>query len=375
MESPPTSHINDRPFRVLTLDGGGMRGLYSASLLSSLADRFVQQRGCKPLDIGKGFDLIAGTSTGGILGTALAYGLPISRIIELYRKEGPKIFTDSMPPVESRTDQARFVAWCIRNSRKAANRSSALQASLVALFGATTVEELYRSRRIALCLTSVMMLRERSRVFKTPHNPMKHLDNGYSLVDICMATSAAPIYLPMAALDSPADAKRFEVFVDGGLWANNPVLIGLIEALDLCPTKRPIEILSIGTCAAPEGNVFDKSEIDRGLIGWRVGAKALSVSMNAQASGSNFMATFLATHLSRIGHPVRVTRLPETAPSEEQMKYLRLDLATDKALQAFASLGANDGVEAFRLCQDETNPDGKLISGIFMSMPELVAGG
>lgn len=352
-----------------------MRGLYSASLLSSLADRFVRQRNCKPLDIGKGFDLIVGTSTGGILGTALAFGLPISRIIELYRNEGPKIFTDAMPPVESRTDQARFVAWCLRNSRKAANRSTALQASLAALFGTTTVEELYKNRRIALCLTSVMMLRERSRVFKTPHNPMKHLDNGYSLVDICMATSAAPIYLPMAALDSPADAKRFEVFVDGGLWANNPVLIGLIEALDLCLTKRPIEILSIGTCAAPEGNVFDKSEIDRGLIAWRVGAKALSVSMNAQASGSNFMATFLAAHLSRIGHSVRVTRLPETAPSEEQMKYLRLDLASEKALQAFASLGASDGVEAFRLCQDETNADGKLISGIFMSMPELAAGG
>lgn len=352
-----------------------MRGLYTASLLQSLAVRFATEHKRGQLDIGKGFDLIAGTSTGGILGAGLAFGTPIAKIIELYRTEGPQIFTDPMPPNPVTTKEViGFATWCYRNSRKAANSNAHLIKSLTDLFDKTTIKELYSKRGIALCLASVQMLKEKSRVFKTPHIPMKHLDDDYTLVSVCMATSAAPIYLPMVALDSPQDKNRFEVFVDGGLWANNPVLIGLIDALELCPDKRPIEILSIGTCAAPEGNIFAKEEVDRGLFDWRVGAKALTVSMNAQASGSNFMATFLARHLTRIGHEVKIVRLPEGPPSEEQMKYLRLDLASDKALQAFASLGANDGVEAFRLCQDPQNEDGKMISSIFTAMPEMAGG-
>ena len=83
-----------KPFRVLSLDGGGMRGLYTASVLSTLAQRFSPSN---QLDIGKGFNLIAGTSTGGILACALAAGVPIERVIDLYRNEGPAIFRDPVP--------------------------------------------------------------------------------------------------------------------------------------------------------------------------------------------------------------------------------------------------------------------------------------
>ena len=230
-------------------------------------------------------------------------------------------------------------------------------------------------REIALCIPSVLMLKERSRVFKTPHNKQKQLDNKYRLTDICLATSAAPMFLPMAALDWPADKARFDVFADGGLWANNPVLVGLIEALELCTDNRPIEILSIGTCAAPEGNIFDKHEVDfetSGMARRREGSFSIH---ECAGSGSNFMAILLSSHLSRLGHPVKVVRLPESAPSEEQMKYLRLDLASPKALQAFASLGADDSVHAFRLCQDGANVDGQVIARLFSAMPVLMTNG
>ena len=58
--------------RVLSIEGGGMRGLYSAAYLSLLARRYAEKRKLRDLDIGKGFDLIVGTSTGGILACALA---------------------------------------------------------------------------------------------------------------------------------------------------------------------------------------------------------------------------------------------------------------------------------------------------------------
>ena len=86
-----------RPLRVLSIDGGGMRGLYSAEYLASLAQRYVKTRGLEGIDIGRGFDLIAGTSTGAIIACALAAGVPVGRVAKLYRERGPDIFPLRLP--------------------------------------------------------------------------------------------------------------------------------------------------------------------------------------------------------------------------------------------------------------------------------------
>src|SRR5437868_2467493 len=78
-----TTAIPGRPFRVLCLDGGGMRGIYTASYISHLAQGFSAKRGVGPLDVGSGFNLIVGTSTGAIIGCALAAGIPAERILRL----------------------------------------------------------------------------------------------------------------------------------------------------------------------------------------------------------------------------------------------------------------------------------------------------
>jgi predicted acylesterase/phospholipase RssA len=113
-----------KPFRVLSLDGGGMRGLYTAVVLETLAMHFARKREPRAdsLDIGKGFDLIVGTSTGGILACSLAFGLPLSKLADLYRVEGPKIFTDPMPDND---DTLKLVRWLLRNRKKAANKDDA----------------------------------------------------------------------------------------------------------------------------------------------------------------------------------------------------------------------------------------------------------
>src|SRR3954469_15921650 len=80
------------PFRVLSLDGGGMRGIYTGAFLSRLTDQFARVRGESALDLGRGFDLITGTSTGAIVGCALAVGRPMSEIVKMYRDHGRQIF-------------------------------------------------------------------------------------------------------------------------------------------------------------------------------------------------------------------------------------------------------------------------------------------
>jgi uncharacterized protein len=356
-----------QPFRVLSLDGGGMRGLYTATLLQRLSSRFSEQRSVGELDIGKGFDLVVGTSTGGILATGLAHGLSISRIIDLYRTVGPKIFVNPQP-----SGRVAFLIWAVKAFLKPANSAAPLQAALSGLFGDTTVKQLFENRRIGLCLTAVKLLDEKFRVFKTPHISTKNLDDPYRLVDLCLATSAAPIFLPLAGIRSPRDSNVLESYADGGLAANNPVLIGLIEALQLAKPRQPIHILSVGTCSAPEGMLLNEKSLQRGLWHWKAGAKALTLSMNAQASSADFAAQFLAKCLSADSRQISIVRFPEERRSEAHLKFLQMDLASKDALHAFATFGADDAVAAYRICQDErTNEHGRIIADTFRNMPEL----
>jgi predicted acylesterase/phospholipase RssA len=395
----------NKPLRVLSLDGGGMRGLYTATLLSSLASSL---RGGKPVDIGSAFDVIVGTSTGGILAAALALGVPIHKIISLYRKVGPNIFVDPQPqpgvipsvvppPAPPKCgiflpfwllsvnwwmlrnrknlnciNADPFVQWCKRNLKKSANDPVPLREELTQLFGDMTFGKLLESRKIGLCLTAVKILDERLRVFKTPHNYIKNYDVNLSLVDACMATSAAPLFLPLAVVPNPQLPDSDEVYADGGLAVNNPVLIGLIEALQLVGnTGRPIEIFSVGTCAAPDGAVVPRSETDRGIAQWKVGAKALGLSMNAQASAANYAAGYLAAWFTEHSKtPVTVIRFPEAHRSEAHMQFLKMDNASEACCQAFMAFGTDDAMAAKSMCDRESDASGRAIKNLFLSMEE-----
>lgn len=192
---------NIKPFRVLSLDGGGMRGLYTASVLKELSNRF-NKGATAELDIGKGFDLIVGTSTGGILGCALASGTPVQKVIDLYRDEGSNIFKNPTP-----SSSFKLVKWIMKNLKSSANPNIKLKEQLDLIFKDETVKSIYDNRKIGLCLCSVKTSDHRSKVFKTAHNPDKHADDKRKIADICLATSAAPIILPIGIINNPEDDK------------------------------------------------------------------------------------------------------------------------------------------------------------------------
>ena len=353
------------PIYVLALDGGGMRGLYTASILESVANRYSQANGHPVLDLGRGFDLILGTSTGAILSTGLAKGLEISKIKELYCQHGSKIFPDPMPPFQRTMGligKWKFIKWCLNHAFRPGTDGKALKQLLSDIFGNQTLGELYAERGIGLCITATALHQHRPVVFKTSHlGPNFRRDDAKKLVDLCLASGAAPVYLPLAELNGEIEGQR-TVYADGGLWANNPVVLGLTEALALADKDQLIRILSVGTCPPASGENVDG--LQRGLLDWKVGASALELSMNAQAAAANEQVNHLVKQLQRHGTDVEVYRFHESPISQSMASVIGLDRADPEATKALIQHGVDDGTIAFKEIQNGTSK-GQLLEAIF----------
>jgi len=355
-----------KPLRVLSLDGGGMRGTYTATYLDRVANAFATRREVKALDIGVAFDLIVGTSTGGIVACALAAGIPLSEITALYVEHGPKIFTRPLPG-------GVFSAGydIIKRPQALAEGTEALRQALESRLGKTTLGEIYAARNIALAIPATEMGQHRAWIFKTPHlkDTTNHRDDHYTLVDVCLATTAAPIYRSMAAVDHPDnDAGGYNVFVDGGLWANSPVLVGLIDALDMTEPGQEIHIFSLGTCPLPAGECIEKSAVHRGLPEWKFSGGATSLAIDAQQFAFDHMAKKLARH---VDHCCTVIRFPSEKVPAALIPYLGLDDTRDEAIRELIDQARTDADMANSKCAyADIDSEAALICALFESMPE-----
>ena len=350
--------------RVLSVDGGGMRGLYTAAYLSSLAQRYAVTRGETGLDIGKGFDLIAGTSTGAIIACALAAGVSLDRVSALYRKRGPEIFPIKLP--EKVSVNFAWQLWKRPQYLKAG--ATALEDALHAELGDITLGGIWRDRQIALVVPAVEMSRHHAWVFKTPHLAnTKHRDDDYKLVDVCLATTAAPIYRSMARLKNP-DTPGHHVFVDGGLWANNPVLAGLIDALGMTSPGDRIEIFCLGTCPRPEGESIGLDDLGQGFGEWRFGGGVVELALSAQEFAFDNMARMIGRHVDR---DCRIVRFPHGKVPADIMKYLDLDATDSKAMDTLVAQAQTDVYETLSRCGDANDAEGQLLDALFNDLPPI----
>jgi patatin-like phospholipase/acyl hydrolase len=240
----------ERRFQILSLDGGGLRGMFTAAVLAN----FEQDAGTRVVDH---FDLIAGTSTGGIIALGLGLGMTPRQMVEFYTGLGPGVFRD-----RSRLRSARRL---LRS--KYAVRP--LRTALTEVFGDRTFGE--STKR--LIITSYNLGSDDVYLFRTPH--LSHLARDWreSAVEVAMATSAAPTYLPGVSL-------RGARLIDGGLWANNPAMVAVTEAVG--PLQLPLEdirVLSLGTTTEVRRR---SRRLDRGgLVHWA--GDAVEVLMRAQS--------------------------------------------------------------------------------------------
>lgn len=253
---------DDRRFQVLSLDGGGMRGLFPAGILARLEETY----GTRIADC---FDLIVGTSTGGIIALGLGKGMSPAEIESFYLDRGPQIFpgADSVLKSASQLITAKY-------------DSAPLTAELKKCFGDTLLGQSQKR----LVITSYDLENDDVRLIKTSHHPRLRNDYKLPMWQIALATSAAPTYF------SACHAIKNARLVDGGVWANNPTMVGLTDAVSLLNIPlQQIRILSIGTSWELKQR-SDKLDV-AGNFGW--GQEIVDVMFRGQSHAAIKQAELL----------------------------------------------------------------------------------
>ncbi len=295
-----------RLFRILALDGGGLRGAFTAAVLAQWAEMLGDAGGH---DIVKHFDLIAGTSTGAILAIGLGLGQTPLEILEFYREQGPKIF-----PKDSR----------LRHWVESKHDSLVLRSALEAVFGKKMLQE----SRCRLVLPTVRAIHGEAEAIVTGHGPDRKAFLGFSAVDAALASSAAPTYFDEAVVERPIASG---MYLDGGIWANNPVLPAITEAMRYLkvPLDR-IDVLSVGTT----GNELDFTRfLGKGKAGWAAQITDLFFAAQEHAAGT------LADGFLTLARHLRVNQL---TPG-------RVEMDDKRVIEDMARRGADAGQDSFPL--------------------------
>jgi len=262
-------------FQILSLDGGGLRGMYTAAVLA----RLEEDLGIRIVDH---FDLIAGTSTGGIIALGLGLGMTPREILEFYAAHGPRIFRD------------RTGLRSLRRISRTKYSAEPLRSALEEILG----DRLFGHSTKRLLITSYDIGVDDVHLFRTPHLATLARDWREKAVDVAMATTAAPTYFPGKALDGAR-------LIDGGIWANNPAMVALTEAVG--PLGLPLDAVRIFSVGTTTDLPHRSRRLDRGgLIPWA--RDAVDVLMRAQSDS----ATKQIRHF--LGRD-RVLRVNSTVPT------------------------------------------------------------
>lgn len=342
-------------FQVLSLSGGGYRGLHVAYALE-----LIEKQTKTP--IARHFDLIAGTSIGGIIGLALALEIPAKTIREALQSLGPLLFNKTVPnfshirELASRGDLGKAKYYFLN---KSAIQSEANQIES-AWFNPTPLKDLLCSAEFfgskllkevshPIIVPAIDYGEGRPKFFKTDHHSTFVIDKDLPIVDIALGTSAAPVYFPAHKVN---DYR----IVDGGLLANDPTQVAVHEAMmffgirpplygDESTGKDDLRVLSIGTLSPKRVGDLSKP-LNQGLLHW--GSGVFDLASSAQEAMSAYM---IDKHML----PGKVYRLPtmdarpETAPSLADVS----DEATEKLKSSAANLvqtacGTSDFMDLFK---------------------------
>lgn len=316
--------MDEQPIRrILSIDGGGIKGVFPAAFLAEIEDRL----GGSVADY---FDLIVGTSTGGIIALGLGMGFTAREILSFYEQNGAEVF------------RGRRFQW-VRTLFGPRYDAEPLRRALVERFGERRLGE--STKR--LMIPSMSLATGKVYIYKTPHHPRFERDYTEPVVDVAIATASAPVYFP--AHRSAAGIP----LVDGGMWANNPTGMAVVEAIGtLGWPAESLRVLSLG-CTTPPFSL-GKGRLEAfGLGKWAL--KLVDTFMAGQSSGSLGIAYVLLGHerVVRVSPTVEAGRF--SLDGVKEIPSLRA-LATEESryqLPLLRPLFFQSKAEAFNPCHTQ----------------------
>lgn len=288
-------------FRILSIDGGGIRGIIPAAVLIELERQLRIEHNDPTVKIGECFDLIAGTSTGGILACLLLMPdkmeptrarFSANDALNLYLEYGDEIFDRSV--------------W---------QRISSLEGIADEKYSATPIERIMKnyfadtrlSQLLKPCLITAYDTKKYRPFFFTQHDAVKTPAREFLVRDVARATSAAPTYFQAALPESLDDIPNADPMIDGGVFANNPTACALVEAMKLnAQSPRPVDnfaILSLGTGRRPKKLTYGEIH-NWGLAGWA--RPILDILMEGNAQTVDYQLRTIYSSLDKRGNYVRI---------------------------------------------------------------------
>ena len=269
--------------RILSIDGGGIKGVFPAKILAELEEEVGEH-------LYKYFDLIAGTSTGGIIAIGLALGIPAKNILEFYEEYGPAIFAQK---------RGGFIGWiykkyywlkwlfCSKYSSKELKKA---------------ISEVFREQKIGDAKTRLLVpawrrVANSGYLYKTAHHKRLDIDYKELASDAAIATASAPTYFRSHI------TKNGVELVDGGIWANNPASLAVVEGIGMLGwQKDEIKLLSIGC--------FDESvKLSSTLGALRISWKTAGLFMAGQSHCSLSLARILTGDVEGGDGPKAIYRI------------------------------------------------------------------
>lgn len=300
---------------ILSIDGGGIRGIIPAQILYHLEqelnahlEKRIQQRITerlgRPLEmplpplpprirIANAFDFMAGTSTGGIIALGLNIPdpndselplYPTTTLVDIY-KGGEKVFSPQ--------NRKNFFSALFSQKFDA----SGLETLCQEYFGKTLLKDALHN----VLITAYEMRQEKLCLFDSAKARASSTEN-FLMKDVARSTSAAPTFFTAAKINNMAGEEH--LFVDGGIIANNPAMAAFIRAKSLFPQARKITLLSLGTGHSSQDNLSEKQ--GGGLIGW-----------------APVIASVMMDGVSDLNHHL-LQELSESSSSENKFTYIRL---------------------------------------------------
>jgi len=251
--------------KILTIDGGGIRGILPGQLLTRLESLLKEKSGDENAKIGDYFDMIAGTSTGGILTAFLLCPddngkakYTAKEAVATYLDKGDEIFHNTI------RNKIRTAGGVLDEKYKANNLEEILKEKLG--------ENLWLSQLIKPCLVTSYDIENRRATFFNKFDADKSDRYDFKAWEVCRATSAAPTYFETALIKNK-EGEKFSM-IDGGVFANNPALCAYVEArqhfkndLGNHISAKDIFMVSLGTGSVEKPYMYDKAK-NWGLAQW-----------------------------------------------------------------------------------------------------------